>query len=425
MKILENGVRLDVIQSNKYKTNRCIVKFITPYHPFEASALHLMSRMMEDGSNSIPSKGAIESILADLYGAELAISVHRRGHFHELTLSTAIVRQDLIAEGTSLTTEWFNLIKELLFNQAFDETNEGFMQRFNREKKLLQQAIERQKDNKARLARRRLYEELYQYEEAAYSAMANLDDLEKMTLVDLKTIYEQWLQTAEVVVLCHGEFNNDWVDKELSTWPLTVATNSYSYQNNELVLSKAKSATYLEEETSGKQGNLAMAFKVPYAETFKERMKLQLANTLFGQSPTSQLFTQIREKQSLAYSVSSAIDVARGLVVVTAGVDSTLGKKVSNQVVEELDNLIDTLQDDDHFNKIKLMLISNMVQSIDSQINELNYRFIEYKNPSFKYDVEVYTKMMNQLTAQEIKHVLKEFQLVQTFFLKGVESIDE
>lgn len=425
MKTLENGVRLDVIQSNKYKTNRCIVKIITPYHPFEASALHLMSRMMEDGSNDISSKGAIESILADLYGAELGISVHRRGHFHELTFSTAIVRQDLIADGTSLTTEWFNLIKELLFNQTFDENNEMFIQRFNREKTLLQQAIERQKDNKARLARRRLYEELYQYEEAAYSAMANLDDLEKMTLADLKAVYEQWLQVAEIIVLCHGEFDNEWVGKELLTWPLTGSNNTYSYQKNELTLSNSKTTTYVEEETNAKQGNLAMAFKVPYAETFKERLKLQLANTLFGQSPTSQLFTQIREKQSLAYSVSSSSDAARGLVIVTAGVDSTLGKKVSTQVVEELDTLIETLRDDDHFNKIKLMLISNMVQSIDSQINELNYRFIEYKNPSFKYDVDAYTNMMNQLTVEEIKSVLKEFKLVQTFFLKGVESIDE
>lgn len=425
MKTLVNGIRRDIIQSNKYKTNRLVVKFITPYRQFEASVLHLITRMMEDGSNLISSKGKIETILADLYGSELSINVQRRGNFHELTLATNLVRIDLIDEEPALLAQWLDLVKDLLFNQTFEVNNPGMEERFKREKILLIQAIERQKDNKARLAHKRLYEELYQYEEAAYSAIAQVSHLEDMTLEDVKAVYKEWLQLAEIVVLFHGEVEEDWFDQELETWPVASTDRTYSYDHNNIQLLENKHSTYIEEQTSGKQGNLMMAFKVPHPETFNKHMKLQLANTLFGQSPTSQLFTQVREKQSLAYSIGSSIDVNRGLIVVAAGIDSELGETVATQIVDELNHLIEELQEDDHFQKIKLMLISNMVQSIDSQANELNYRFREYKNPIFKYDVDHYTNTMNQLTAEEVKQTLQTFELVQTFFLKGVEKIDE
>ena len=51
-------------------------------------------------------------------------------------------------------------------------------------------------------------------------------------------------------------------------------------------------------------------------------------NALFGGTPLSLLFTNVREKASLAYYASSNIDAFRGAVMVQTGIESHQKERV-------------------------------------------------------------------------------------------------
>ena len=49
---------------------------------------------------------------------------------------------------------------------------------------------------------------------------------------------------------------------------------------------------------------------------------LYVFNELFGGSPSSRLFLNVREKHSLCYYVSSLLDIRKGLLLVSSGVQA-------------------------------------------------------------------------------------------------------
>src|SRR5699024_202604 len=65
----------------------------------------------------------------------------------------------------------------------------------------------------------------------------------------------------------------------------------------------------------------------------------QVLNGLFGGFPHSKLFMNIREKESMAYYVSSSLDTFRGMMMVQTGIQTENRDRVLQLISEQLDTL--------------------------------------------------------------------------------------
>ena len=62
-----------------------------------------------------------------------------------------------------------------------------------------------------------------------------------------------------------------------------------------------------------------------------------IANGILGGFSHSRLFTQVREKQSLCYSINSHIDGSAGLMLVSAGIDGDAASRTRESIFEQID----------------------------------------------------------------------------------------
>ena len=69
------------------------------------------------------------------------------------------------------------------------------------------------------------------------------------------------------------------------------------------------------------QGKLTMGFRTGAYTAKKNGYIFTVFNEIFGGSPTSKLFENVREKMSLCYYCSSAPEAQKGLLIVSSGIE--------------------------------------------------------------------------------------------------------
>lgn len=421
MQKIKEGIYLGIAPSKKYKTNQIIVKLIVPYSGKVAAERGLLSRMMEDGSATIPSKGVLEQRLATLYGANLQVSAQRKGHYHEVTLTTTAVNHHFV-QNHQFVSEWLELIQDLLWGQKFLLDDQEMRERFTREQRLLLQTMRRQQDNKQRYVGQKLAEQLYaEQPELAKGGFGAISDVEELTYERIADAYQILVEESGIYIQAHGEWESELLEEWVASWPLTPRKSTIHYQEN--VIQLPKQVPFRKQESvSGVQANVAIAYQLPATTEIEERHLIQLANAIFSSAPTSRLFTEIREKQSLAYSISGSVDFTRDLLIVRAGVDPEKVDYVIDQVEEQLRIMQTTLVDDEMLQDIKLTLKSYELQLHDTQHFENINTLMEYLYPTFDLTSSHYESVINQLTAHDIQQCCQQWQFIGVYSLVGGEQ---
>ena len=64
---------------------------------------------------------------------------------------------------------------------------------------------------------------------------------------------------------------------------------------------------------------------------------MQLLNQVFGAGMTSKLFMNLREKQSLCYSIGSGYYGSKGIVTVSAGIDGASRDQAQAEILRQLE----------------------------------------------------------------------------------------
>ena len=397
------GIHYQAVASTKYKTNQVIIKAILPYQAERAAAWSLLARMMEDGSDRIASKAALEGILAQLYGASLSVGVQRKGNFLEFVMASQSVRPSLV-QMPDLMPAWLDLMGQLLFEQESLTL-------------ALPQA-------QARLVVQKLYQELYR--ENPDKALANLGDearVQALTLADLAKAHREICQEAQFYLVSNGDLTDRDLIKWLESWSLKGHQADWDYGDNYLALDQRLSLNsvgqLIEEKVQGQQANLAMAFAFPPAKSLKERIILQVANGIFGYLPVSRLFTEIREKQSLAYAIHSGLDFHRSFALVRAGISPDKVGHVYEEVQAQLADLMASLEEGDYLEEVKLTLLSADVQSRDYQHLETDKMIAQDLYPDFDLSTDYFESVVRALKAEEIIACLGKWRLVGAYALVG------
>ena len=417
MKRIVQGVYLDVMPSRKYKTNMLMVKCILPYQVELASYWSIISRMMEDGSIDICSRTELEQRLAHLYGAELGISTRRHGNYLEFTLTSKIVRSDLLLTSEDLIGDWLQLIKNILFNQSFDSTT---ISRFQREQRLLLQELEREKEDRTTYAVRRFFDEVYgMNSKEACGSMGTYDLIKQAQLESIKKAYSLLIQNSQIHIVVHGAIPESQIEEWVLSWSLTDRHVAIDYAHNQLPIPTTVHKEW-QEDLFGEQTNVVLGYAIPTPHSFYDCMLISVCNALFGGMSTSALFTHIREKRGLAYSIVSHVELQRGLILVNTGVNLNQSQHVIDEIRKIQQNLTETIEQLP-FSEIKQMLLHHELQSRDDQEVEVTNVLSHFLLPEFDLSLQNFYDTFAQITQDDVLECFKKWQYVGSFLLKGGE----
>ncbi len=358
-KNLLNNVPSVIVETDKFKTITIQLVFRSISERERVTKRNLLSRMMIKRTDTFLKEADLLNYLAHHYGAHLTSNTGRKGRDHTVTIGMELVNDKFIYEDMDIVGEMCKLLNEVLrspFN--YDASDEDF---FNKEKRLYRNRLKSMKDNRAQASFQAMVNLMFEEEDYKYFSFGVLEDVESLTLEDIKEEHARMMAEDALKILAVGAVDEDIEDKlnKIHKREALVELKHQPYPN--------KAIEQVKRETDAQkieQAKLNMGFRVSDLD-LQERMAFNVMNQMFGGSASSLLFQNIREKMSLAYQISSQIDVRNGYMFVMGGVDPKNVKKAESAILRELETLQQGEFDDEFVEEVKRMMRVNRKEVMD------------------------------------------------------------
>ena len=173
-----------------------------------------------------------------------------------------------------------------------------------------------------------------------------------------------------------------------------------------------------EEEMPVSQGKLAMGMRTGCGINCGDYHAGILLNEIFGASPASKLFLNVREKLSLCYHCSSAFDIVSGNITVSSGMDVKNRQIAEEEMIRQFDDIRKGNITDKEIRAAKRSLENVYKQIYDSPFDIQSFYSTRQLFRSDETPEECMSKI-SALTADDVSDLAQKTVLDTVFFVKG------
>ena len=203
-------------------------------------------------------------------------------------------------------------------------------------------------------ARDKLDTELYKGLPDGISKEEVLQDLDSLTLDDIKHLYNSILQNGKASIAIAAPFDrnpelNNILFSNLNKFKPAKEFNVTPLPDVYAPTEKTKVLTDIDYKN---QAEIVEAFKYRVNQNIKDKTTIALLNIILGGNPSSRLFSDLREKEKLAYHVRSNYENVDNIGVFTLKIGTTTdNKETGEQSFDNVQKSIDGFNR--HIEKIK------------------------------------------------------------------------
>ena len=415
---IKKGVDLHFIEGDRFKTSLLTFNFTQPLKNPDASYNALIPAILRRGCNRYPKTTYLNTYLDDLYGANASYAVKKKGANQVVSMRFSTIC-DTIVPDLKPFSKLCALAKQMIFN-PYLPNDEFFDEEYvEREKTNLIQFIESVINDKKEYAKKRLIEEIYKGETYGIFEYGTIENIEKITSQDLFTYYKKLLTDSKIDIFVSGKCDKEYITDLLKEAFEEIENSGEGF--TKIPFGKYPEKTnYISENSDITQGKLAIGFKTEITTDHNLYYAMVVANNLFGGSPHSKLFINVREKMSLAYYANSGYDGYRGLVIVNCGIEFDKYEVTVSEVLKQLEELKNGNFTDDELTASLLAITSSHNAAKDSMGVMEDFCFgglVSGLNASLEESV----KRINAVTREDVIEAAKTIVPHTVFFLKGDE----
>ena len=412
---LSPGIRLQCYTDNRFKQNALSIQYVRPMRREEAAMNALIPSVLLRGCNSAPDLRQITMRLDTLYGASVSPISRRSGDYQTTGFYVGMMDDRFAMGGEPLLEETLAFVGELLFDYPVE--NEGFLDAFVQGEKTNQiYAIEAERNDKRTYAAQQLLKKMCGPDSFGLPRMGEPEEVSAITPQALLRHYETLRRESPVELFYVGSAQPGKVEAALQK---IFAGEKRDYRplppQTDLAPGPKQA---LSEAMEIAQGKLAMGYVTPITNRSTAFPAMQMLSTVFGGGMTSKLFQNVREKQSLCYSIGSGYYGAKGIVLVSAGIDFDKEQHVRQEVEKQLDACRRGEISQAEVDAARHSLISALQAVPDSPSSIENYYSTMTLN-GCGMDPQRHRAALEAVTAEDLVAAAKTLELHSTYFLKG------
>ena len=410
------GVTLRCCRAEKFKQGCLSLQFLRPMTAGEAALNALIPAVLLRGTANRPDLRAITQALDDLYGASVGTLVRRIGDYQTAGLYCGFIEDRYALEGDKILEPMIGLLLELLLEPV---TEDGVFCReyVEGEKRNLIAAIESERNDKRAYAAGQMLRKMCAADSFGVPRLGEKAQVEAITAQAAWTHYRRLLEKSPVEVFYVGTAEAETV-AELLRSGLSVLRRCPMALPPQTPFRDAGGGDYVEEMEIA-QGKLSMGFTTPITNRCPQFAAMQVLNTLFGAGMTSKLFMNVRERMSLCYSIGSGYYGSKGILTVSAGIDSAKEPVVRAEVLNQLRQCQEGNITAEELNAAREAILSGLRGAYDSPGAIEGYESTAAIG-GLLWTVEEYYRAVEAVIAADVVEAAKTVKLHTAFFLKGV-----
>jgi len=365
-----NSYNLHTIKTDKFKTVRMEIIFSREVEKEKMPLFTFLADLLTDSSKQYKRRKDIAIRLEELYKANFYGVTNKVGNLFTTTFVLEFIDPEYINEKNYLEEVLsfaFKIINNPnVKNKEFDITN------FNIVMNRFKQEIESVKENSDKLAIINALKTMDDTSPSSYKVLGDLEDLENITPSSLYDAYLDLFNHSNCDVFLIGNLNMDDAS-------IIIKNN---FKNRVIKLSKpnlivnnkvVKKVKVKNDKANFLQSTLVMIYNIRNLDKYDRNISFHVFNYILGAGGlSSKLYKNLRNDNSLCYSVRSMYLKYDELLIILVSLDQKNVKKAENLIKKSIDEMIKCNYSEETIEDAKKNLIFSLKMGLDNNVSILN-----------------------------------------------------
>lgn len=391
-----DNVTFNAVIDKRFKRNRITVNFINPLNEDEVAANALVINVLKNGHANCPEYTNLAKICQELYGASLYSGVEKRGDVQVCHVTISGIDNRYALDGEDIITQISLLLKDILFLPLIE--NNSFRQQYiDIERTQMVDLIESEINDKRTYVINSTIKEMARGSLFGVPKLGTIEQVKALTNDDLMKAYNRLINNSKIDIMFTGcgDYNK----------ALEVFKGVFTNGSNRVTLDKNKplpvtsKVNEVVKRMNVAQGKLVLGFTTGVDNNSDTVRALKLMVAIFGATPFSKLFLNVREKLQLCYYCAARYDKVKGILLVDSGVEFPNIDKAKDEILVQLDLMKKGEFTDEEMNNA-LLSVKNSLNCVYDSASSVESFYM-----SQMFDDEVLTPIQE---IQKIEKVTRE-----------------
>lgn len=416
---LGEGIAFSSVQDEKFRHNSISVNIIAPLSPEKASATALLPSLLRKGCATLPDYTMLERQLCELYGASLSGGVMKYGASQIIDCSISFIDDAYTLEGEVISARCADLLGDILL---CPKMTDGIWdsQDFELERKNLIDSIEAEINEKRTYAINRCAAIMFEGSVMSTQRLGTAEGAKALTPAIVAERYREIMDIGRIEIIFTGcgdpapameKFRQRFAG--LHRHPCTI---------EKAVLPPASGVKSVTKRMDISQGKLVLGMRAGELDGSVQVDSAKLMTLLYGGTPSSRLFVNVREKLSLCYYCAARFDRSTATMMVDIGVEHQNRDKAQTAILEQLEVLAKGGFEDRELTETKLSYINGLRSISDSLSAIENWYLMQILNGGNRSPEEE-AAAMETIDREQISAAAAKVTLDSVYFLTGNEEV--
>ena len=415
-KEIKKGIKLHVLNTDKFKTNLVAVFLTTKLERETVTANALISAVLRRGTNNMQTQEEISKQLEELYGASFDCGIDKTGDNQVLKFYIETVNDAFLPQANeNILKKSIENILDIIFNPLVE--NNAFKTEYvEQEKNNMKQRIEGRIDNKRRYALDRCIEEMYKGKPFGLYRFGYVEDLNHINEVNLYERYKQLIAQCKIDIFVSGNVNEEVeniISENQNVRNLEEREPSYNKESEKNTVKQGEKI----ETMDVMQGKLVVGLDVN-SQNEDEKYNVMIYNTILGGSANSKIFQNVREKANLAYEAGSRYFKYKDNIFVICGIEISNYEKALDLIKKQIEDIRKGDFTEEEVENAKKAIISSIETIDDEQDTSITYYFGQEMSGNQK-SVDEYIERIGKVTKEDIIQVANKVETNTIYFLRN------
>lgn len=297
-----------------------------------------------------------------------------------------------------------SLLEDIVKNPQFPSTE------IDKEKNVILAQIKSQEDKPFDKVYKLTMKNTYPGHPYGLSPLGEAESVKKISKEDLVRRFQNGYIPENMILSISGKFQKNLLEEIVGAFnslkkPEVLDKSGINYSSTGEAKDKA---TYFQKEIN--QTQIMFAYHVP-SITDENFVAMKVINTILGEGMSSRLFTQLRDKEGLAYTVGSFMPSRRdeSRLVIYMGTAPENLEKALDGIKREVERIKTDLVGNEDFLRAKNYLMGTFALDHRTNSRQAWYNgFYETLDPGFQFD-RIYPKKIESISPEDVKKTANKF----------------
>lgn len=412
-----DGIHFTTIINGCQKTNTIVIHMVTEAKLETASLNAIAPYIISNSSSEYKTVTELSRKMSGLYGAVLRGTITKFADSQVVSLVAGCINDKYTFDGENITEEMAKVMIGCI-KSPYIENGGFYASDFELKKQELIDDIDAEINEKRSYALKRSSKIIFENEPAAISAKGERSYAEKLDPVSAYEQYKKLLKTAQIEITFVGASEPGNVKNILSD-AFNSMEREYAGDNHSEFSPVKDEVVRSIEQYDVAQSKMVMAFK----SDCTDEPAMKLMNSVFGGTPFSKLFLNVREKLSLCYYCSSGYNNKKGVLIVDSGVEHSNISKAEAEILNQLKAVQNGDFTDEDVNNSRLSII-NGLRGVNDGAGSIAEWYFKQSYSGTSYSPEDEIDRINAVTREDIIKAANSLKLDTVYVLTGKESAE-